>query len=313
MSKFIGTIIVKDVREALKKVASKHEFLNTELKIVGREFLKYFIEADFDSTSFKNIRDSYIKRFEFDGDEDIPNDEIEFYQKVCEENIGLIPNDTSNLKQLTLEITEDLIQIEKDRNKYQKQIDELKKREFEEGDNYKMNLLIHYIKKQNEAEKEIIDFIKRNLRAKATLNRYKTFDFISNLIPKYTYAYHQWPQKYKLEHLSEISNKLRDIQYLKYLELEELYRSDKPKFLQELKVLIDPKYIIKQIRSIARNNFELNKRSDLIDDILQLFENSKLELFCNVVPQQVEGIIYSYCLLFGMDDKTLQNTSLVEN
>lgn len=137
MSKFKGTILVKDVREALKKVAAKHALLNTELRTVGREFIKYFIDVDVDSTSFKDLRDSYIKRFEFDNGEDIPLDEIEFYQKVCEENIGLIPNDTSNLKQLTLEITDDLIQIEKDRNKYQKQLDELKKREFEEGDNYK--------------------------------------------------------------------------------------------------------------------------------------------------------------------------------
>gem|GEM_PF-4952462 len=103
---------------------------------------------------------------------------------------------------------------------------------------------------------------------------------------------------------------MHNVALYRYFELENLYRNNKNKFLVELKKDFELDKTINSIKTTICKNKRLSQRKELIDDILNLFKNNKLQLFCNVVPQQVEGILYDYCIEYGIDENSLQNSTL---
>jgi len=311
MSKHTGDIIMKDVSNCIKKVKKNHDTLNSEFKTLTREFLNYFISDDCLELPFPNLREKYIERFDIEKYDfiEVPENEDEFYNKICKTYFCLVPNDSSNLQQKVTSIVEDLNKIEKDKSSYIKQLEDLKKKEFEEGKNYKEKLLIHFINKQKEAEEQILSYIKKHLSTETNKNKIEIFPSIQ-IFPENTYHYNFAPHIYKLEYLSEIRNKLGNVRLGRYFELEKLYRTNKPKFLEELKKDFNLDETINSIKGSVSKNKKLSQRKELIDDILDLIKNGKTQLFCNVVPQQIEGILYDYCIEFGIDENSLLNSTL---
>lgn len=311
MSKYTGDIIMGDISNSIQAVHLKYNPLNSDFKILTREFLNYFIENDCLSISFQELKEKYTERFETDKSTyyNVPNDENEFYREICKTYFCLVPNDSTNLEQKVKMIVEDLETIEKDKANYIKQLEDLKKKEFEEGKNYKEKLIIHFINKQKEAEEQILSYIKKKLSTETNKNKYQLSSSFQ-LFPDYTYHYNFASHRYKLEYLSEISNKLRNVRLARYFELEKLYRTDKKKFLEELKLDFNLEQTIDTIKEYVSQSKRLSQRKELLDDILDLIKLGKTQLFCNVVPQQVEGILYDYCIEFGIDENSLKNSTL---
>ena len=300
-----------DVSKSIEELKLEYDLLNTNFETLTRNLLNYFIQDDCLALSFQDLRQSYIDRFDAEESEffKIPKNEQEFYKEICKSYINLETNDPSNLEQKVRAIVDDLRKIERDKSDYIKQLKELKDKDFEEGKNYKEKLLIHYIKKQEEAEKQILAYIKKNLSAETNKNKYRSLISLQ-LFSNYSYHYNFAPHTYKLEYLSDIRNKLRTLALRRYFELEKLYRINKTKFLEELKKDYKLDSIINSITDSVNKNKRLSQRKDLIKDILDLMKNNKTQLFCNVVPQQVEGILYDYCIEFGIDENSLRNSTL---
>lgn len=311
MNKYTGDIILRDVSNSVQLVEQSHDLLNSDFKILTREFLNYFINVDCITLSFQDLRDKYIQRFDAGKSDyfNVPENENEFYNEICKTYFCLVPNDSSNLEQKVKIIVEDLNKIEKDKFNYIKQFEELKGKEFEEGKKYKEKLLNHFINKQKEAEEQILSYIKRNLSTETNKNKYQQFTSLQ-ILPDYPYHYNFAPHTYELEFLSEIRNKLGNVLLGRYFDLEKLYRTDKVKFLEELKKDFSLDKTTNSIKESVAKNKRLSQRKDLIDDILDLLKNGKIQLFCNVVPQQIEGILFDYCIEFGIDEKSLINSTL---
>lgn len=302
---------MRDVSNSVQLVGQIHDTLNSDFKTLTREFLNYFIADDCLTLPFQDLRDKYILRFDAGKSDyfNLPENENEFYSEICKTYFCLVPNDSSNLEQKVKIIVEDLNKIEKDKSNYIKQLEDLKGKEFEEGKNYKEKLLIHFINKQKEAEEQILSYIKKHLSTETNKNKYQLFTSFQ-IFPDYTYHYNFAPHTYKLEFLSEIRNKLGNVILGRYFELEKLYQSDKTKFLEELKKDFSLGKTINSIKISVAKNKRLSQRKDLIDVILDLLKKGKTQLFCNVVPQQIEGILYDYCIEFGIDKKSLVNSTL---
>ena len=313
MEKYEGKIIVRDIKSTFEKISKNYDILDTPCEILARNFLNDYIDKDCLKITFKDLKSAYNSRF-MNEDSDIlkmPKTEKEFYERICKLYFFIEPNTNPDLKGTLKQIIKDLKTIDNDKNQYQNELALLKKKEFSEGDNYKEKLLIHYINKQQKAENEIISFLKEKLEYKTKLHKYKTFqsfDFLGD----YKYHYNLSPYTYKKEYLSEIRNKLGKVMLDRYFKLEEIYRKKKGDFLNELKKEYTKLEIISKIKKSAKENHRINLREGLLIDILELFKNEKYQLFCNVVPQQIEGIIYDYCLEFGIDDKSLLNSTLVD-
>ena len=311
MSKYSGVILVGDVSDSIDDVRSKYDLLNTEYGTLTRCFLDFFLEDDCLTLPFDQLKAKYIERFEINEEElqETGNTESDFYKEIVESYFNIIPNEPHKLKQLVQMVIEDLKKIESDKDLYINKLEELKNKSFEDGKNYEEKLLIHFINKLKKAEEEILDYIKNDLRKAANKSRYKKLiwlKFMSDL----TYSYNYAPRKYKIESVSEISNKLGEIQLRRYYELKELYRTDKDIFLKELQRDFDLDETINSIKDYIVRNRRLSERKELLEDILDLKSSGKAQLFCNVVPQQIEGILYDYCVEFGIEESSLINSTL---
>ncbi|MCD4679933.1 MAG: hypothetical protein K8S00_06060 [Bacteroidales bacterium] len=313
MNKYTGDIIMGDVFAAVKEIANDVHILNTPLKILTRRLLDFFIDKDCITISFEELREAYKQRIGSDDTEffQVPKNEEAFYVEICKMYFNLEKTPDSELKDSVNQIIEDLKSINQKKSKYQNKLSLLKKKEFEEGDNYNEKLLIHYINKLQGAEDDILTYIRNNLRIKTNLNKYRTF-YTYKFIPDYTYHYNFAPVVYKIDNLSDIRNKFENIAFSKYLKLEKLFRKNKNDFLVELKKKFEITPTISEIKNLIKNNHRLIQRKEILFEVFDLFIKGSYQLFCNVVPQQIEGIIYDYCLEFGIEEKSLINSSIVE-
>jgi hypothetical protein len=310
MTKYSGEILMGDVWKAVEKVASEYDLLNSNFENLSRSYLDFFIEGDCINLGFNDLRTQYLIRFEIQEDviDSIPLEEKIFHSYICKNDLNLIPNDKKNLESTLKEIIEDLKSIEIDKLKYISELEDLTNKDFE-GKTYQERLLKHYIKKLEDAEAQILSYIKGNLSKETNKNKYREI-FHSPFLINSQYDYKFAKHTYKIESVSDLKNKLGNIRLRRYFELERLYRTDKDKFLTELKEDLNAFNIIEEIKDIIDKSKLLSQRKDLLYDILELFHVDKFQLFCNVVPQQVEGILYDYCIEFGINEDSLKNSTL---
>lgn len=309
-------ILLRDIQEAINFTSKKCDILNADLELIARTFLGYFLDRDQVKVSrldFKSLKDEYVERFQMESVLPTPENEKEFYDHICREYLFLETNNNrQKLYDVVNKIISDLREIKHDREKYQGELKKIKGKEFEDGDNYEEKLINHYIKKQDNAEKQIIEFITTNLSSYTSKNGYISIFGGIGQGTDLRYSYN-WNKRYhKKESLSEIVNKLLHVSVIRYHELERIYRTDKKKFIKEVEKDVKIDSVIENIKLRVNSNHLLNARKPLITDLLNLFKRKKYELFCNVCPQLIEGLLYDYCLESGVKESALVNSTLVE-
>ena len=53
----------------------------------------------------------------------------------------------------------------------------------------------------------------------------------------------------------------------------------------------------------------LNKR-EMLKQAIEIYKTGNIELFCQIIPLQIEGIIYDYCIELGVSSSLIERTSL---
>ena len=43
---------------------------------------------------------------------------------------------------------------------------------------------------------------------------------------------------------------------------------------------------------------------------IEIYKEGRMELFCQIIPLQIEGIIYDYCIELGVSSASIERTSL---
>ncbi|MBX2970565.1 MAG: hypothetical protein KF803_14440 [Cyclobacteriaceae bacterium] len=309
-------ILLRDIRDAVNFTGEKCDILNEDLEKIARIFLGYFLDDDQEKVSqqdFKSLREKYIDRFKMESILPTPVSEKEFYDHICKHFLFIQTNNNrQKLYDVVNKIILDLREIKHDREQYQTELKKIKGKEFEDGDNYEEKLISHYIKKQDSAEKQIVEFIITSLHSYTSKNGYVSiFDGIGSGTDL-RYSYNWDKRSYKKEHLSEVVNKLLHVSVIRYYELEKIYRTDKNKFIKEVEKDVKVESVIENIKYRVNSNHLLNTRKPLVSDLLNLFKRKKYELFCNVCPQLIEGLLYDYCLESGIKESALVNSTLVE-
>ena len=56
----------------------------------------------------------------------------------------------------------------------------------------------------------------------------------------------------------------------------------------------------------------LNKR-EMLKQAIEIYKTGNIELFCQIIPLQIEGIIYDYCIELGVSSSLIERTSLDKN
>jgi hypothetical protein len=178
--------------------------------------------------------------------------------------------------------------------------------------------LRHFINLNIEAKNEIINFISSERIKSCALEQARgglieQFNPALNLFREniYTYSYRYHPSRYDADNLSHIANKFLDITLPEMHKLEQLYKDSPLDFYEYTHKYIAENKIIDQIKQYGEENHFLNARLNLIQPALDSYYTNKV-LFINLIPLQIEGIFYDYCIGLGIPEESLQKASIGE-
>lgn len=97
---------------------------------------------------------------------------------------------------------------------------------------------------------------------------------------------------------------------IKEIELKCLYKNNE---IEEFNALVDRHIITHEIDnkilSLIEENHVLNKRS-MLKQAIGIYKEGRTELFCQIIPLQIEGIIYDYCIELKVSSSSIERTSL---
>ncbi|MCE0555236.1 hypothetical protein LQK80_36640 [Bacillus thuringiensis] len=92
-------------------------------------------------------------------------------------------------------------------------------------------------------------------------------------------------------------------------ELKLLHSNNKDEFNERVDRYIITHEIDNKILSLIEENHVLNKRG-MLKQAIEIYKEDMMELFCQIIPLQIEGIIYDYCIELGVSSANIERTSL---
>ena len=326
-----------DLRKFRQKIWNNRELcLTFPIEELGKLFFKELLNNDiFDKYQFQEIRDKYIEHFH--GNESqitvpnistgeiikvdlpkIPEKEKDFFAYISKQYLGFKKEPRLCLLKYYQNAAEDIREIDQRINEYQNQKDikneKNKKSESTENDSdcYTKELIEHYIKVNENAKNEIIRFItSEDIKICAIEESSKSAIFPQN---PYTYSYREeyryQPSRYNQEKLSKIANKFLDISCQKLKELEILHKNGNPEFYEYTYEYISEKNIVAKIKEYIQKNHFLKARENILNPILNFYEQNEFLLFLNLTPLQIEGIFHDYCIGLGVSKELLEKASI---
>ncbi|MGG6242750.1 hypothetical protein ACQ4N7_29435 [Nodosilinea sp. AN01ver1] len=324
-----------DLRKArLKALEDKNIIYGCPFETIAKNFLKEFLGyAVFTKLSFNEIRDRYITKFNrfLTG---TPDKEDAFYKFICSEYLELDKEPRTCLLSLYQGATKDLLQIKENINKCdskpkdsekksgsqaKKDESNQKKQDLEkksssqsnEGESdYKKSLLEYYKNLNIAARDEIIEFItSEEIYGLALRRAYKNTFALPDFHVAYSYLSN--PARYDPDNFSEISNKFLDLPHARFREINDLYKNNRNEFYRQAFYYIKEHKVIDEIRQRIRSNHILNERRDILLPALDTYEENK-QIFVNLIPLQIEGLFYEYCLAVDVPENKLQLPALGE-
>jgi len=188
------------------------------------------------------------------------------------------------------------------------QIDKTK-RNLTNKEAYRKYLLQYYIELNEEAREEIMDFLSHGIKAHALVEAQENFGFQSTILNQ-PYKYYNLSSLYKSGEVCELKNKFLDMPVSEYRELRHYYHNDKDEFVLKMQAYIEDYDIIGRLERLVAAHHQLNKREEILKQIMESYTQEKFLLFSNAVPLQIEGVFNDYCLELGIESEQLSKAAL---
>lgn len=304
----------QNIHEARLKTLKDKDVYSAPFNTIGKIFLKEFLGYSvFYQLSFEEVRSRFIV-LSGAACKDIPNTESDFYKFICGEYLSLEREPRNCLLSLYLKATEDLAKIQKNIYKCDQKIDRIgqeKKRDSTTQSNTTSydEPLFKYYKESNIATRdEIIDFMTSEAIHTVALRRsFRDSRLVTNIFE--TYSYQINPNRYDPDNFTEISNKFLELGLSEFQKLEELYKNNQELFYQRVDQYISDQNIIDKIRERVNSHHLLNNRKQIILPALDAYAENK-QIFLSLIPLQIEGIFYDYCLELGIPENKLDAVAI---
>ena len=127
------------------------------------------------------------------------------------------------------------------------------------------------------------------------------------------YPFRDREEEYEMSVFAGLNYKFNFLGIMEQHELKCLYNSNK---VEEFNALVDRHIVTHEIDnkilSLIEENHVLNKRS-MLKQAIEIYKEGRMELFCQIIPLQIEGIIYDYCIELGVSSASIEHTSLDKN
>jgi hypothetical protein len=318
-----------DLRKFRQEIWNNRELcLTSPIEELGKLFFKKLIDNNiFDKYQFQEIRTKYIKDLHYEQSKaivnnievdlpKIPEKEKDFFAYICKRYLGFKKEPRLCLLDLYQNAAEDIREIDERINKYKEHIENEQNKKSEstdnDGDGYTKALIEHYIKVNKDAKNQIISFItSEDIKICAIEESSKSTIFPQN---PYTYSYREeyryQPSRYNKEKLSKIANKFLDITCQELKDLEILHKNGDPEFYEYAHEYISDRNIVVKIKEYIQKNHFLKARENILNPILNFYEQNEFLLFLNLTPLQIEGIFHDYCIGLGVSKELLKKASI---
>jgi len=273
---------------------------------IAQTFLTSHLKIDFELIKFEEIRNRTIQEFSLT-DTKVPKNLKEFSKYVCNEilNLKRLPRET--LFDLLQRSLDDLNFIHKTKGHHEEKVEILKRDKNIEGKKYILNKHIYIVKRLKNDEARLIKFLREDLFTMSfsqsmptTLNNFFIYPFGLN---RFSYLH---------DNLVEISHKIGFAPITEVNKYGELFEKDKRKFYRIIKRNYSPTSLIKSIEETLNRNHLINKKKDILRKILATYKKRNWEVFINLCPQQIEGLLYDLCIEIGVKSTSLKTSSITD-
>lgn len=217
-----------------------------------------------------------------------------------------------NYTYMTSIIIKDLKEIDNRISFCKKEYKKLEANKTNEAE-YQRRKLEHFAKINKVAKIDVIKFLNNGLKDYLLehkfdiLKREEDKDGVSMLLLKGRYKFAEMYDYYdinfdfstysKANYLPNISIRDRRKTAEKYINLK---KDNISEYDKQMKKLIEDKKIMIGLATRVENNYYLNKRKDLFETLVSLYEEKSYQAFIALGLLQLEGIFYDYCLVkFG--------------
>lgn len=287
-------------------------YQNISLEKLAKEFLNDFLDIDIFQSDFTIIKEKYMEIFE---DSDYPKDsESKFYSYILNEYLEIKSTPYQNLINILLRSQKKLNEVSTEIKSLEKKLKVYaQKNLLRVEDRYNKKHIEYYLSKNKDIKEKIINFITNDIKSKAYQESKKNYQFTVSYLPMEGYidfSYRFMNTAY-IENFDELTFQFGFLPSKGTKKLKDLYsKQEKKEFYEILEYLFNDYSILKTLNTGLDENHILNMRKRIFNSIFKHFENKDYISINNMLPLQIEGLFYDFCLLLGISEKSLEISSL---
>lgn len=274
--KTIDEATLGEISEIFKKLKDKGLIFRCDLPQISKHLLKEFLPVNPFSVDFETLLQSFLKQVKSDGEIDEEEEIVQIIQSKTKKEL------------------DEATATENDFHRY------ICKTYFDLAKEPRLMLLEAYDK----AKKEILQFIKRDIKDYALTKSYDNSLWGSLLIPiPYNYSWN--PRSYKPQLPNDLENKLEDLAYKDFMKVYNQYKENKSAFYDYLTKYITDNDIVFLVNDLLNKHHILDERKEIIKETLDIYQNGSKIMFAMAVPSIIEGIFHDLCILIGEKENNL--------
>jgi hypothetical protein len=295
----------------------KRDFFFSDISLdeLSKHFLNDFLDLDIFKSNKIDIYTEYESIFQ---DTEYPKEEELFYKYILINYLNIYSSPYNNFTLLLKKFQVFLNKVIDELEKLENKIEDYEKKDIltVEGRYHKKHLKYYY-EKNSEIKDNIIKFISIDIYHKAyskcqdSVNTDLLIDKlgIKNLIRVASPVSEFY--KFKPQYIENFNEFIYKFGFLPLGGIEKLmnfYKDDEEKFMNIIKGLIEN--ISQEIKDLISINHILSNRKEILETIFNHFNKNDYISINNMLPLQIEGLFYDFCILLGISEKSIEISSL---
>lgn len=308
----LGKMPAVEFDKIRNKIYHSDFFIRSNYEVIAKHLLSQFIDSNIFRMCFSEIVEAAKKICAVD--DKLMQSEGEFYRFICKEYLEINKLPSQVFFSYFDNAVKDLNEIDRTVEQYKAEVTQIERKEAKEkleDDTYNVRLLNYYIASNEAAKTEIIRFLTASIRDYVIFDSTSAPQFTSIFYSGIPYSYRWMPGRFKISFLSDLSNKLLELEISTLRDISKEYANgNKVPFYEAAKRYIQERQIVEQIKKWIADNHTLNKRKRIFEEAFDAYNSGSKYLFCSIIPLQIEGLFYDYCLELGIDEESIRSVSL---
>ena len=310
--KSLKNLTVSEADDMRKKIYQEDYFFRASFDVIAKHFLSNFIEGDIFAMPFAEIQSKIIEQTPTA--KELSQNEGYFFSSICKEYLDIQNLPSRSLLKYYENASQDIKAIDVNIKEYEAKVTELEnKKQKTEEEGYRNRLLRYYIDLNVNAKNQIIDFITDKIKEYALFDCLDHPTFLSIFYHGVPYDYRLSSSRFRVEFLSDLNNKFLELDIKKRNELKQIYpQPNRAEFHKRMSAYVKENGVLEKIQEFINGHHRLDRRKKIFSEAFAAYSGNSKYLFCNVIPSQIEGIFYDYCLELGIAEESVNNATLSE-